>query len=617
MDESANESGESKETEATESESSETEASETEAAETEAAEPQKHRSKSRVVMVVAGVVAAALVIGAVGFVVSTREEPEVANAGTGTDILLFLGESVAGAAVGDVFESALGALFPEAPDPTEAKVDALATQIEGLSTQIGALLQATNSLSTQVDADFSSAMLSSLQTDINAVKIMAEWITDIAAECASYSKARVAGDTANMANYEPTCEAARKDFIDGYNGSKVTNESVADRLHQYIVPTQRGVISILSARGKVLMAKGYLTAEDSQELRDLYDQIAQSQALAVYINAEFWALQEKGTGTYQKNANNVVTQWRTNQAAELAALPPVIPKAVIIATPNRATANATMWMGTKTSFELQPSAALYLGSFDTSGPPLRQADASLTAVNARGDNDNQTPFSSYGLQLTGWDYPSTQVQLDQLTAAVASSPGSTVGEKLAAAGAGRTTDFNFVQSDNPSRERVWFDPKVMSPVTVDCVTPHWYGDNQFQEGFQVHRWVNLNSNALTVSDAYLGATSGYQLPGTNLGAETECFNEVRRVWLANTRSPDGTLNGSSVASVLWARTVGTGVEEDYMAQSGNYNYNLPASTYPKSSVAKTFENDQTVYPNDGVTYTCTNPPSQKFVDQNC
>ena len=100
MDESANESNESTETESTE----------TEAGVAEAEEPQKHRSKSRVVMVVAGVVAAALVIGGVGFVMSTRNEPEVANAGTGTDILLFLGESVAGAAVGDAFESALGAL---------------------------------------------------------------------------------------------------------------------------------------------------------------------------------------------------------------------------------------------------------------------------------------------------------------------------------------------------------------------------------------------------------------------------------------------------------------------------------------------------------------------------
>jgi len=299
----------------------------------------------------------------------------------------------------------------------------------------------------------------------------------------------------------------------------------------------------------------------------------------------------------------------------------VIPKAVIIATPNRVTANATMWMGSKTSFELQPAYSPdYLVSFDTSGPPLRQADASLTEVNASGDNDDFTPFSSYGLQLTGWDYPSTQVQLDQLTAAVASSLGNTVGEKLAAAGAGRTTDFNFVQSDNPSRERVWFDPKVMSPVSVDCFTPHWYGDDYITDGFQLHRWVNLNSNALTISDAYLGATSGYQLPDGNEEAWRKCYDEVRRVWLANTRSPDGTLNGSSVASVLWARTVGIGIEEDYMAQSGNYNYNLPASTYTgQATVGKTFANDQTVYPDGGPNgYSCyPNPPSQKFLDMYC
>ena len=70
--------------------------------------------------------------------------------------------------------------------------------------------------------------------------------------------------------------------------------------------------------------------------------------------------------------------------------------------------------------------------------------------------------------------------------------------------------------------------------------------------------------------------------------------------------------------MLWARTVGTGIEEDYMAQSGNYSYNLPVTTYPKWSDAWKFASDQTVYPSGGPNgYTCTNPPSQKFVDTNC
>lgn len=578
MDQSANESGESKETESTE----------TEAGVAESAEPQKHRSKSRVVMVVAGVVAAALVIGGAGFVVSTRDEPEVANAGTGTDILVFLGESVVGAAVGDGFESVLGALFPEAPDPTAAKVDEVKAQIDGLTVQISALQAATQSLSDQVDKNFWSENATRLQDDLAALKNMqTAWIAPLAAEGAIYSKARIAGDTAAMATAETNLNKARDNFINGYNNALVTNEGIADRLHNDIVPSA-GATSILSARGKVLMAKGYLTAEDSQELRDLYDTIAQQQALAVYINAEFEALQENGDGTYQQNANDIVTRWKTKQAVELAALPPVIPKAVIIATPNRATANATMWMGSAESFELQPSGPTY-GPFDRSGP-LVKADGLRTEVNARGDNDGFTPFSSYGLQLTGWDYPSTQEQLNQLTAAMASSPGSTVAQRLAAAGLGRTTNFNFVQSGYPSRERVWFDPKVMSPVNVDCFTPNVFGDNHIQLDFQRYRLVNLNSNSLIISDQDFGATSGYQLQSNNAPAYEKCDDEVRRVWLANTRSPDGTPNGLSVAAVLWARTVGTGVEEDYMAQSGNYNYNLPASTYPKWSEINNFAN---------------------------
>ncbi|CAB5068562.1 MAG: hypothetical protein F2942_08230 [Actinobacteria bacterium] len=593
---------------------------EAEAGTAEAGEPQKHRSKSRVVMVVAGVVAAALVIGAVGFVVSTRDEPEVANAGTGTDILVFLGESVAGAAVGDGFESALGALFPEAPDPTEAKVDEVKAQIDGLTIQISALQAATQGLSDQVDKNFWSENATRLQDDLAALKNMqTSWIAPLAAEGAIYSKARIAGDTAAMATAETNLNKARDNFMNGYNNALVTNEGIADRLHNDIVPSA-GATSILSARGKVLMAKGYVTAEDSQELRDLYDTIAQQQALAVYINAEFEALQENGDGLYQQNANDIVTRWRTNQAAELAALPPVIPKAVIIATPNRATANATMWMGSADSAQIPPC-GLSVCPFVAN--PLAQVDALRTAVNARGDNDGYTPFSSYGLQLTGWDYPSTQVQLDQLTAAVASSPGTTVGEKLAAAGKGRTRDLGYVNPGVPSMERVWVNPPATSPQVLTCVNdPDWtvFGISVSEDfTFAIPNMANLNAPTAFIAGLPIAIASPTVTPGSaSRPVDAICDSAVQQVWLAGNTLPSGRSSGQSDSAVLWARTVGTGVEEDYMAQSGNYNYNLPASTYPQSSVAKTFANDQTVYPSGGPNgYTCTNPPSQKFVDTNC
>jgi hypothetical protein len=94
----------------------------------------------------------------------------------------------------------------------------------------------------------------------------------------------------------------------------------------------------------------------------------------------------------------------------------------------------------------------------------------------------------------------------------------------------------------------------------------------------------------------------------------QCLSNIYIKWANSESLPKG---GQS--SVLWARTVGTGVEEDFMAQSGNYNYNLPVTTYPGASVAKTFANDQTVYPSGGPNgYSCyPNPPSQKFVDKNC
>ena len=608
MDESANESNESTETESTE----------TEAGVAEAEEPQKHRSKSRVVMVVAGVVAAALVIGGVGFVMSTRNEPEVANAGTGTDILLFLGESVAGAAVGDAFESALGALFPEAPDPTEAKVDEVKAQIDGLTIQISALQAATQGLSDQVDKNFWSENATRLQDDLAALKNMqTSWIAPLAAEGAIYSKARIAGDTAAMATAETNLNKARENFINGYNNALVTNEGIADRLHNDIVPSA-GATSILSARGKVLMAKGYITAKDSQELRDLYGTIAQQQALAVYINAEFEALQENGDGVHQGLANDIVTRWETNQAAELAALPPVIPKGVIIATPNRATANATMWMGTANNAQLDPSAP-----DGTPFVPGQQApiDAMRTEVNSQADlgYETSTAFSAYGTQLTGWDYPSTQTQFDQLTAAVASSPGSTVAQRLAAAGAGRSTNFNFVQPGTPSMERVWVNPPTTSPYGITCVirNPGSIDVDSTEYMFQVHNIVNLNAAAATISGLPMAIPSPTRFSSYSDGMDaTLCADRVKPVWLAGNKTSTGQASGQNSAAVLWARTVGTGVEEDYMAQSGNYNYDLPATTYPQNPAAAKFATDQTEYPYNDVN-TCQTPPSQKFLDDKC
>ena len=603
VDQSANESGE----------PAEIEAAEPEDGVAEAEEPQKHRSKSRVVMVVAGVVAAALVIGGVGFVVSTRDEPEVANAGTGTDILVFLGESVAGAGVGHVFESALGALFPEAPDPTEAKVDEVKAQIDGLTIQISALQAATQGLSDQVDKNFWSENATRLQDDLAALKNMqTTWIAPLAAEGAIYSKARIAGDAAAMATAETNLNKARDNFINGYNNALVTNEGIGDRLHNDIVPSA-GATSILSARGKVLMAKGYITAKDSQELRDLYDTIGQQQALAVYINAEFEALQENGDGVHQGLANDVVTRWETNQTAELAALPPVIPKAVIIATPNRVTANAPMWMGSADNAPLDPS-----GPDGTPFVPDQQAyiDAMRTEVNASRSNDIYTPFSSYGQLLTGWDYPSTQAQFDQLTAAVASSPGTTVAERLAAAGKGRTTKFSFVQPGYPPMERVWVNPPATSPYGITCVirNPGSIDVDSTEYKFQVHNVVNLNAAAATISGLPMAIPSPTRFSSYSDGMDaTLCADRVKPVWLAGNKTSTGQASGQNSAEVLWVRTVGTGVEEDYMAQSGNYNYNLPASTYP---AAEKFATDQTEYPPNNVN-TCTNPPSQKFVDENC
>ncbi|CAB5042172.1 unannotated protein [freshwater metagenome] len=323
---------------------------------------------------------------------------------------------------------------------------------------------------------------------------------------------------------------------------------------------------------------------------------------------------------HQGLANDVVTRWETNQAAELAALPPVIPKGVIIATPNRATANATMWMGTANNAQLDPSAP-----DGTPFVPGQQApiDAMRTEVNSQADlgYETSTAFSAYGTQLTGWDYPSTQTQFDQLTAAVASSPGSTVAQRLAAAGAGRSTNFNFVQPGTPSMERVWVNPPTTSPYGITCVirNPGSIDVDSTEYMFQVHNIVNLNAAAATISGLPMAIPSPTRFSSYSDGMDaTLCADRVKPVWLAGNKTSTGQASGQNSAAVLWARTVGTGVEGDYMAQSGNYSYNLPVTTYPKWSDAWKFASDQTVYPSGGPNgYSCTNPPSQKFVDTNC
>jgi hypothetical protein len=83
--------------------------------------------------------------------------------------------------------------------------------------------------------------------------------------------------------------------------------------------------SVLSAYGLVLMEKRIIGRTDSVSLRDLYDQLAQAEALASWMIAEYHVY-----NNVELTRDQILARYTKDTNAEVAGLPPMIPSGAII-----------------------------------------------------------------------------------------------------------------------------------------------------------------------------------------------------------------------------------------------------------------------------------------------
>ena len=120
-------------------------------------------------------------------------------------------------------------------------------------------------------------------------------------------------------------EKLRADFIRVYESKQLDLEAGIREIHAALVPGNLQT-SVLAAYGQVLMSKRFLTREDSERLRSLYSDLADSAALASWMAAEFRASSPES----DEALLNVFKTYVHNRDEEQESLPLMIPPGVVV-----------------------------------------------------------------------------------------------------------------------------------------------------------------------------------------------------------------------------------------------------------------------------------------------
>jgi hypothetical protein len=111
-------------------------------------------------------------------------------------------------------------------------------------------------------------------------------------------------------------------FADAFAPSALNGEIIAREISNALRPGQLSD-SVLTAYGRTLMSKRFLTGDDSAALKALYDELAQGEALAAWMSAEYFSKYTAIHGNQQ-----VFQSYLDNVAHEH--LPPPIPQGDVI-----------------------------------------------------------------------------------------------------------------------------------------------------------------------------------------------------------------------------------------------------------------------------------------------
>ena len=328
------------------------------------------------------------------------------------------GGAVASQGVGMIFSLlGLSDLFGS-PDPNTALLKEIKQQLTQVQGQITDLQTGLNGTIGLLDRDALDSKLISLRENVtNPLDNLYRYeFTNVVDAAEVLAKAKQGTDQAKIDKATDALIGRRNEFYVAFDGCCKT---APKNIHDFLVPGQ--ATSVLGSLGRLQLNRDrYLTAVQSAQIRGLYDQFADWEALAAWMKMErnlpAIDADRVPSGTFpgsQASYNTARREFLGFRVSEARNLPPAIPAGVVIdagsSVPRPGTSNTAMWIPVSGSLRFEPG----VGGLGT--VPGAQVD--LNARYAEGFND--------------WQVPS-QAGLTSLLGGLAAAPAKTPGDFLSA-----------------------------------------------------------------------------------------------------------------------------------------------------------------------------------------
>jgi hypothetical protein len=251
----------------------------------------------------------------------------------------FVGKAILGAAIGRGTTWLMDGLgLNPFEDPTQVRLDELSAQVHAL----GLVVQETQVRVDRLTSDLLQAELNrqlrDLRGRVNQIQSLYQTVyIPIMDRAQDLTDVIRRGDDPTAA--QQRLEQARARFFLVYDSNLAIYGPLGRDIHEFLVPG--ATTSVLRAKGQVLLDRNrYLTSAHSATLRQLYEVMADQQALAVWMKAERYVALDR------RVYNRTIADYRQWRAVELQHLAPLIPKNVVIdvGRPGITTNNRLMWM---------------------------------------------------------------------------------------------------------------------------------------------------------------------------------------------------------------------------------------------------------------------------------
>ena len=377
-------------------------------------------------------------------------EPPPPMGGPATSVAKWLlekaGGVVAGKAVGFVIsEVGLNSLFP---DSTTTELQEIRRQLDAISQQLTRVHESLNALTADLaDAEL-TRQLDALREKSRSVRdLYNEYFKSLVAAGIDHQAAKESGDQQRIDAAHATLIRNRNEFYKQYD--TLGASSLAGNISDKLVPGDG--TSVLAAKGRQMLAHGgrYLTAADSAQIRAVYDNFAEYEALAAWMRMERWIPSDPAPPEGTKAGNlpnyeNARQEYLDQTRREHVSLPPVIPADTVIdvGPTLRTTNGAAMWMPVSSDAWYQP------GNRDQGSVP-----GELDALNA-----------DRGLSLGDWEIPDA-TQLNTLLSGFSRAPGATPNSYLA--GLNAASDAWQTIADATPWPYVW--TRDVGTVSMTCL----------------------------------------------------------------------------------------------------------------------------------------------------